>query len=175
MKTVLKIIAVYQILVWGSAVWDYLILIYKIFENNRVSWFLTIIFLLTAIFIFCLYTNVCLLLGLKSEKKYVFLRFNILINLIQAVRIVLFGLTFYMEFGIYFLVYYYAEDQGYFAGRFSFFESTVGMRVSTASENIELGINVLPLIIAIILNQVVKKFRSEDMSKQIALIGSSHD
>lgn len=91
-------------------------------------------------------------------------------NILEAIKLVLLGFTFYMEFGIYYLIYYSIDDGPYFAGQFSFFKASVGMKYSTSEDNIVLGINVLPVLIAVALHQVIKKFKFDDMAKQIELI-----
>ena len=171
MKNTLKIIAAYQTLVWSSAIWHYSSLIWTIIKHGGLSLLLTIVILWTVFFIFSLYTNICLLFDLQKKRKYFFLRYNILVNVLQAFRFVVFGFTFYMEFGIYPLIYFYTADVPMLAMRFSFFQSSVGMKYTSNDDYFTIGINLIPILIVILLYRIQKSYRIAEIIKEIEMIG----
>jgi hypothetical protein len=154
----LKIIAIYQIIVWLLC---FVILIKNLFYSFfiNVNFYLGIILL---VFIFIdvalIYTNVCLLFNFVQKKYQLFLKINLWSNFFQIFHFSLFGFAYYMAFGVYFLFYYsYDETQKLLIG-FDYFRCSFGINYSQ-SDLLLFGIDIVPLLIFLFFNRKIKSIK----------------
>jgi hypothetical protein len=148
---ILRVIAVYQIFVWGYSLVLYLKLGISLISRNGSNFLLIIQLMLIIAIIFLLYTNICLLVGIYKKYLSFFLRVNMWSNFIQVFYFSILGLTFYCAFGFFVLLYFSYDRSMEIAVRHSLFESAIGINFDTENSILNIGINVIPLVTFILL------------------------
>lgn len=115
--------------------------------------FLTIFFL--SLTFFFIYTNFFLIRNFPKNKKY--LEFNIWINFLQMIQISIFGFTYYFAMGFEIVpVFSYSDHVSFLLG-YEFFNIRMKVFFQSGMNDINVGLNIIPLIIFILLNFISKK------------------
>jgi hypothetical protein len=132
---------------------------------------LTICFtiVLAALTIFIAYTNFALLL--KREKSWRFINFNKWANFAQIIHLSIFGFTYFFVIGLKLMPYFsYAEQMSLMIIRDWFSVRFVLVFQKGVSE-INVGINIIPLLIFILLDLASKNILSTpDPTKQAGIL-----
>ena len=162
----LKSIFIYQILAWFIA----LIVLIKefinaiLFKGNLALSFIVLIIICFSVYF--IYTNFCLLFGFKKEHSKMFLEINKWVNFFQIIQLSLFGFTYYLLIGIQLCLIYTYDQQQIFEIEFNFFKTSLGINYHT-SDVIIAGINFIPLIIFLFLNNRSKFFEEKQQDGNV--------
>jgi hypothetical protein len=154
----IKVIAIYQIIIWSYAVFLFTELTVKCFLAALP---LIIIFsqlVVVAFSSFFIYTNICFLFNLKKKFFSKFLNVNIWTNFFQIFNISIMGFTYYVTIGIHFFLFfsYDNNDWDILLSHSFFYEASYGVKFFN-STLIMAGVNLIPLLIFILLERLKAK------------------
>ena len=155
-SSVLKIINVYQTLIWIVALFYFFKLLYvSLFV--KISFALSFLLLLLILLsIVVIYSNFCLFFNLSNARRKKFLVLNLWINFLQIFQLGLLGINYAFVLGIYFIVGYSFDQTQNFYSSFNLFKTSIAFNY-LQSDIIRCQINLIPLIIFIVFNISIKK------------------
>jgi|SRR5579871_114665 len=104
--------------------------------------------------IYILYSNLFLLL--KKGNKNKFIKMNIWINLLQVFYLIILGFRYYFVMGFQFLIILTIQGATETGKYFDLFGAGGAIQYAPSKEII-LGINIVPFIICLLLNSILKK------------------
>jgi hypothetical protein len=155
MNMLLKISNVYQVVIWSITGGDYALGIFDTIapKKDYISLLLSICVIIFSVFVIC--SNVLLLFNSKFflAKN---LNLNKWLNFIQIVNFSVLGLSFYMIVGVHLTGYYYYDKVQEVSYTFSFYKLTIDSSYSK-SNIIFIGLNLIPLILFLVFNNIIKK------------------
>lgn len=156
---IVKMISLYQLLVWLVGLYYFMTVLYNsIVDNDLTSVFILLIFISLSVWL--IFSNFCLLLKLRINhyKKYLVLDFWS--NFFQIFQLSLFGFNYLIAFGFYIVLGYSDQANQVFLST-KLFQTLIALNYAP-SNLIRCGVNVIPLIIFIVLNKIIKDLDGND-------------
>jgi hypothetical protein len=165
---ILKIIALYQIVIYSVAAYAFSFGTASDFMNIS---FVNELFFIT-LFLFSVsmvLMNLSLFINFKANKKLQFLAIQKWVNFFQIFQLSVLGLSYNFIMGTYLPVYYYYDDHQIFGASFDIlkFHATISY---VKSNLIFVSLNIIPIIIFYLLNRMIKIIIDEEDDKLVDLI-----
>jgi len=153
-SSIIKIISLYQLLVWIVALYYFMTVLYSsiFIDNDLTSVFILLIFIYLSVWL--IFSNFCLLFKLRSNHYKKYLVLNFWSNFFQIFQLSLLGFNYLFAFGVYIVLGYSDQANQVFLST-KLFQTLIALNY-TPSNLIRCGVNVIPLIIFIVLNKIIK-------------------